>query len=86
ILASVLLPARLSLAEETKTRQLRRYGETIGLAVENEAVASAGDEMAAWQTPPGAEPTAESGGETDFPVAGGEAPALETETPLAVVA
>lgn len=32
ILASVLLPAKLSLAEETKTRQLRRYGETIGLA------------------------------------------------------
>jgi geranylgeranyl diphosphate synthase type II len=32
ILASVLLPAKLSLAEESKTRQLRRYGETLGLA------------------------------------------------------
>lgn len=32
ILASVLLPGRLSLAEESKVRQLRRYGEAIGLA------------------------------------------------------
>ena len=32
ILASVLLPARLSLADEAKVRQLRRYGEALGLA------------------------------------------------------
>ncbi len=61
-------------------------GENAGIAVENEAVASAGDEMAAAQTQAGAEPAADGSGETDFPVAGGEAPALETETPLAVVA